>query len=527
MLILNRIRKLDHPQMYFWMLLALAASLSLSKAFMSIFTGVLMGYWILKGQFPAKFRLLKERKSILLIISVFFVYLLGLLWTKSWEWGIHDLKIQLPLLLLPLVIGTSPVLNFNQVKKIIYLFSAAVVVSSFLSVLALFGFTFRTIHDPRQISLFISHIRFALLINISIFSLGWYLLNQEQKSRTEKILLMLAIVWLSIFLIILKSATGWVVFLIVLSVVTIIGILKIKKLVWRIVLLGAFFSIFLIPVVYSGYVYRQFYDVETLPNGFVHEKTTKGNSYEFDLTNKQLENGHYVFYYINNDELRETWNKRSKLDYDFRTASGFDNYVLYRYLTSKGYRKDAEGIEKLTNDDIRNIENGMTNYRFVNSGSFYNRIYQIIWEVDFYQKGGNPSGHSVTQRLEYYKMAWQIIQENFWFGNGSGGYFAAYQEKYDQNKFFESQHFRQRSHNMFLSYWIDFGLFGLIYICFALAYPIFMERKTKSFLLMIFLLIVLISLMNEDTLNNHDAITFFSFFYPLYLYSQISLSTPK
>jgi len=424
------------------------------------------------------------------------------------------------LLFLPLVIGTSTALNYSQVKKIIYVFSAAVIVSSFLSVLALLGFTFRTIHDPRQISLFISHIRFALLINISIFSLGWYLLNPEKKSLTEKVLLSLAIVWLSIFLIILKSATGWVVFLIVLAVVLVLGILKIRKLAWRIALLGILFSIFLVPIVFFGYVFRQFYDVETLPTGFLQEKTVRGNTYEFDLDNKQLENGHYVFYYINNDELREAWNKRSKLDCDFRTASGFDRYVLYRYLTSKGYRKDAEGVEKLSNYDIRNIENGMTNYRFVNSGSFYNRIYQIIWEVDFYQKGGNPSGHSVTQRLEYYKMAWQIIQENFWFGNGTGGYYPAFQEKYDQNKFFQSQHYRQRSHNMFLSYWIDFGLVGLIFICFALVYPVILERKSKSFLLMIFLLIVLISLMNEDTLNNHDAITFFSFFYPLYLFSK-------
>jgi hypothetical protein len=218
--------------------------------------------------------------------------------------------------------------------------------------------------------------------------------------------------------------------------------------------------------------------------------------------------------------LREAWNKRSNLDYDFRTASGFDNYVLYRYLTSKGFRKDANGVENLNGDDIRNIENGMTNYLFVNSGSFYNRIYQIIWEVDFYHKGGNPSGHSVTQRLEYYKMAGSIIAEHFWFGTGTGGYYPAFQEKYDQNSFFQDQKFRQRSHNMFLSYWIDFGVVGLIYICFALFSPVILERKSKSFLLIIFLLIVLISLMNEDTLNNHDAITFFSFFYPLYLYSK-------
>jgi hypothetical protein len=259
--------------------------------------------------------------------------------------------------------------------------------------------------------------------------------------------------------------------------------------------------------------------VEAIPPNIKIERTNKGNSYSHDFQNKELENGHYTFLYINEDELRQAWNKRSTINYDSTSVKGYDRYVLFRYLTSKGFRKDAEGLEKLTDTDIQNIEKGITNYRFVNSDAFYNRIYQVIWEFDIYNKGGNPSGHSVTQRIEYYKMAFQIIKENFWLGNGTGGYYMAYQSKYDQNKFFKEQDFRQRSHNMFLSYWIDFGSIGLIYICFALFSPVFLEQKTKSFLLLVFLLIVLISFMNEDTLNNHDAITFFSFFYPLYLFS--------
>jgi len=518
--ILNQIRKIIHSQIYFGLMMAMAVSLPMSKAGMSIFTGGLMAHWLIEGKFKSKFELLKERKSVLLIISVFFVYLIGLLWTNSPKWGIHDLKIQLPLLMLPLVIGTSARLSYSQVKKIVYLFSASVVLASFCSIWVLLGFSSKTIQDPRQMSLFISHIRFALLINISIFSLGWYLLNQEKKNLIEKVFLIAAIVWLSIFLVILKSATGWVVFLFLIATITLFSILRIKKMVWRTSLFGILLLILIIPAAYIGFVVHQFYDIETLPEDIVHEKTSKGDYYYHELDNKQLENGHFVFLFIDGDGLREAWNKRSQINYDSTSASGFNHYVLFRYLTSKGYRKDADGLAKLSNDDIRNIENGMTNYRFVDSGSFYNRIYQVIWEIDIYRNGGDPSGHSVTQRIEYYKMAGAIISENFWFGTGTGGYYQAYQEKYDRNVFFKDQKFRQRSHNMFLSYWIDFGIIGLIYICFALFSPIFREHKTKSFLLMVFIFIVLISFMNEDTLNNHDAITFFSFFYPLYLFSK-------
>ena len=500
-------------------MLTMAASLPLSKALMSIIPGFLMVNWLIEEQFAIKMQRLKDRKSLLLILSVFFVYLIGLLWTNSSMIGLKDVKIQLPLLVLPFVIGTSIQLNSRQLKLIIYTFSAAVVVASLCSIWILLGFSGKTIHDPREMSLFISHIRFALLINISIFSMGWFLVNTERKQLTERLLLAAAIIWLSLFLVILKSATGWVVFMTVLAVIILVSIWQIKKLVWRIPLLVILLAILLLPAGYIALVVHQFYDIETIPQNIHQIKTSQGNLYEHDFKNKQLENGHYTFLFMNHDELREAWNKKSKTNYDSTNSSGFNSYVLLRYMTSKGLRKDAEGFEKLTKADIQNIEHGMTNYRFAHPLSFYNRIYQIVWETDVYQKGGNPSGHSVTQRIEYYKMAFQIIHENFWFGTGTGGYHAAYQEKYDQNKFFKEQKFRQRSHNMFLSYWIDFGVIGLIYICFALFAPVLMERKLRSFLLLVFLLIVLLSFMNEDTLNNHDAISFFAFLYPLFLYS--------
>ena len=524
---MKELRKIIHLQIYFGLLIAMAVSLPMSKALMSIVTGLFMVNWLFDGQFATKMHRLKERKSLLLILSVFLLYLFGLLWTDSLKSGLQDVKIQLPLLIIPLVIGTSEALNFIQVKRIIYAFSAAVIVASLCSIFVLLGFSGKSIQDPREMSLFISHIRFSLLINISIFSLFWFALKAEKESILEKTFLFLAMLWLTIFLIILKSATGWIVFMIVSSVVIFQNVLTIKNVGGRILLLGVLLSIFLLPAIYIGYVIKQFYTIETIPSDLSLEKTSKGNQYMHDFNNKELENGHYTYLFINEDELREEWNKRSQINYDSATTFGYNHYVLYRYLTSKGYRKDADGIEKLTNDDIRNIENGMTNYRFVNPFSFYNRIYQIVWETDVYQKGGNPSGHSVTQRLEYYKMAIQIIKENFWFGSGTGGYYKAYQKQYDQNKFFQNQKYRQRSHNMFLSYWIDFGLIGMCYICFALIAPVFLERKTKSFLLLIFLLIVLISFMNEDTLNNHDAISFFAFFYPLFLYSPIPNPSPK
>jgi len=506
-------------KIYYGLLLLMAISLPLSKALMSIVPGLMMANWLAEGHFSAKFQILKQKKSLQLLLSIFLVYILGLVWTNSMKWGLHDVKIQLPFLILPLVIGTSGKLNYKQIKSVIYVFSLAVIVASLCSIATLLGLTGKTIHDPREMSLFISHIRFALLINISIFSLGWYFLNSEKKAITEKILLLISILWLATFLIILKSATGWVVFIVVLAAIVLKGIFNLKKLTLKLMLSATFITIFLLPVIYVAYVIQQFYNIEPIPENINNLRTSLGNTYDNDFSNKQLENGHYTFLFISGDELRAAWAKRSHLKLDTTTASGYNQYVLLRYMTSMGLRKDANGVAQLTDDDIKNIKNGMTNYLFANPMSLYWRIYQIVWETDNYLKGGNPAGHSVTQRWEYYKMAFGIIDDRFWLGHGTGGYYEAYQAEYNQNHFFQKQEFRQRSHNMFLSYWIDFGIIGMIYICFALIYPIVLERKSRSFLLLVFLFIVLLSFLNEDTLNNHDAISFFALFYPLFLYS--------
>ena len=134
------IKKPAHQQIYFWTLVAIAVSLPTSKALMSIFPFVLLINWLWEGRLKEKLRMWFSNPSVWLLNSVFGLYLLGLLWTDSLKWGIHDLKIQIPLLIFPLVIGTSMQLNFRQVKTILLFFSAAVVFCEFLQPVCLAGF---------------------------------------------------------------------------------------------------------------------------------------------------------------------------------------------------------------------------------------------------------------------------------------------------------------------------------------------------------------------------------------------------
>src|SRR5690606_36904744 len=118
-----------------------------------------------------------------------------------------------------------------------------------------------------------------------------------------------------------------------------------------------------------------------------------------------------VYVYINENELRNEWNKRSSVKYD-DDLNGFPlGSTLIRYLASRGYRKDSVGVNKLTVEDIEMIERGVTNYKFKNHIlSLYPRIYETIWEIDQYLRTSDPDDKTLAQRIEFAKASFIIIK---------------------------------------------------------------------------------------------------------------------
>jgi hypothetical protein len=80
-----------------------------------------------------------------------------------------------------------------------------------------------------------------------------------------------------------------------------------------------------------------------------------GNLYHHDFEQGLRENGHLVYVYVCEEELRQEWNKRSEIKYDDDLNGYILGSTLIRYLASKGYRKDSVGVSKLTSDDIELI----------------------------------------------------------------------------------------------------------------------------------------------------------------------------
>jgi hypothetical protein len=273
---------------------------------------------------------------------------------------------------------------------------------------------------------------------------------------------------------------------------------------------------------YIGWSIHRFYDTPQVDLNQLPQKTQNGNLYQHDLSNKLIENGHYVGLYICEEELQKSWEQRSSLDYHQADQSGFPvAATLIRYLTSKGLTKDSAGVAKLLPQDIEYIEKGIANpiytKRFL---SLYPRLYQTIWELDVYLKTGDPNLKSLAKRIEFMKAAVTIIGEHPFFGVGTGNWKQAFEDAYHTNQSKLAPEEYASSHNQYLNYLVKFGILGFLWIMFAWVAPLFLTNKHHFYPALMLLLILGISNFSDSNLEAHMGISFFIFFYSFFLFSQ-------
>ncbi|NQU81937.1 MAG: hypothetical protein HQ543_10495, partial [Bacteroidetes bacterium] len=162
-------RIINHLNIYFLGLILIAVSLPLSKFVLSVSIFILLGNWILEGEFKKKLNILKSRRSVLIFSLIVIIHIIWLLKTGDIHSGLHDIQIKLPLLALPLIIGTSRGLEKKQVSIILLFFITAVTIASLIIAFIFFGFSGIAVDNIKEASVFISHIRFSLMVNIAIF----------------------------------------------------------------------------------------------------------------------------------------------------------------------------------------------------------------------------------------------------------------------------------------------------------------------------------------------------------------------
>ena len=523
----QRIRNL-HKQFYFWILCLIAVSLPLSFAGLGIGMVLLFLNWLIEGGFQNKIRIFRKNKSLQIFLLLYLIHLAGMIYSIDLKYGFHDLQMKISLILFPLVIGTSEPLGKNRFIILNRFFIGAVMAGSFISLGLLLGIGNSEVTDVRDISIFISHIRFSLMIVLSIFFLI-YLLRIKDNSLHQytRMIDWVSLLWLIVFLFILKSMSGIIIFFLIIFILAIAGIIQ-SSSSKRIFYLFLIISLSAIVFIYSGWAVSNFYDVENVDLHNLEPFTGQGNKYTHDTITKGLENGNYVWIYLCEKELKKEWNERSGLDYDGKDKAGQSlKYTLIRYMSSLGLRKDSAGIAALTKKDIQNIENGYANYIFTKKFSLYSRVYTIIWEIDEFRYGYSVNGHSVSQRIIYVEQALKIIRSHFWFGVGTGDVKTAFQEEYRKDNRGLTEKWQLRAHNQYLTFLLTFGFPLFLLILYSMFYPAVMNGNLKRFIFLVFFIIAFCSMLNEDTLETHTGAGFFSFFYSLYLWGTEKLESTK
>jgi O-antigen ligase len=499
-----------HNYIYIFALIILVIGMPVSKFLMSLSQIILACNWFLEGNLKNKFSAFFKNKPAILLSSILLLHFISLFFTSDFSYASNDIRIKLPLFALPIIIATSAPLSKKVVDAILQFFIAAVAFGTVVSALVLFGVIERTIVDIRDISIFISHIRFALLICFSVFVCIYFIKkNVEVK---WKLLYGFAASWFIVFLFLMQSLTGLGILLFTSIVLFVIQLFYSRKKVLQSI--AAIIVIALVvgaTVITNKVVCRK--TNETKPDkSMALIYTPRGNAYYHDLNSAFKENGNYIWLNVCDVELEIAWNKRSKIKFIENDAKGNPlQSTLIRFLTSKNLTKDFDGMAALTDDEIKAIERGVSNVNHQNMSSIESRIQQTFWEIDLYKSTGDVNGHSLTQRFEYWKASWSVIKRNILLGVGVGDLEKELFAEYDKMHSKLAMEYRLHPHNQFLSITLCFGAVGLLWFLASLLYPMIKLGKHQDFLYVAFFIITICSFFTEDTLETQAGVTFYAF----------------
>lgn len=506
----------DTQRLYIIGLSSIAIGLSLSKPLIGLGQLIIGLAWFLEGNYKQRIQVFFTNKIALALILFFIISVVGLINTLNYSYAFADIKRKLPLFVIPFVLF-SVRFNQQQLKLIFKLYVAGVIAASLWSIFVKLGGLGITIVDDRYLSRFNSHIRFGLEICLAIFGLGYYLFKET--SLKTKIYLALALLWLLVFLIILHLYTGTLVLGITSLFLMLFYGFKTNSLKLKIILL-------LFPLLIVGtstwYINKNINTFYGQHNTLEEKKySSYGEFYWHDMQNDDKENGNYVYRNIAKEELEYAWNKVSKIHYRGKDLKGQRiETTLIRFLTSKGVYKNQKAVMNLTPQEIKAIENGISNCNSLKMNAFDRRIQSTIWEFDNYRRGRDYNGHSTIMRWVYWKTAFTIFKEHIVFGVGTGDIQDAFNNQYEKENSLLTEKFRHRAHNQFITAFVTFGVIGGVLFFIFLFYPFISLNLTNYFLYLAFFMVMVLSMFTEDTLDTQVGITLFVFFNSILIFNK-------
>ncbi len=537
-----------YTTMYYLSLALLVVSLPLSKYTMSLFQFSTLFFWLWHGvdtafleKYPTRslinpVKLLKflgeaitkvfialfnkfleffRNKPAMVIASVLLLHVIGLIYTTDFHYAMKDLRTKLPIFILPLFIATGPRINTRTFYWIMAAFIAAVIGGS---IYRLILFINLPVADSRTLAAHTSHIRYSLNAVYAVFILFFFIQSKSLLNSRTKFVAVAAAVWLVGFMTYMNYSTGILLFAFLSLLLIVFFTLKIRSLALKSALLVATGILILLPLAYIVSIGYQYLNTPAVEFSKLDKYTPRGNSYYHDTVNFKSKNGKWAGLYICDKELRQAWAERSSLPLDsLDKKMQVRRFTLISYLASKELRKDADGMQQLSDNDIQNVENGVNRYDYKSLPAFRTQIEDFIAGFQRYLYKDDPNSGSMVQRFEYWRSSLLIIKQHPVIGVGTGDLPTAFNDQYRKmNTKLASQN-QLRSHNQYLSITVAFGIIGLLWFMFAMFYPGMKTRSFNNYFYLVFWIIFMLSMLTEDTIESQEGVTFYVLFTALIL----------
>ncbi len=496
-----------HNRSYTLLLCFTAYGLANLNVLMSIGTILLFVQWFVHPGLSAGWRRFAANKTALAMAGLYLIHVVWIFNTEDYDYALKDLRIKLPLLIFALVLGSIDI-SRKQIKYVCFAAAVGIWVASIRAYFN-YGALGDGFHDFRNIVVGVSHIRLSLLMVLVIAAIVHFWSEFDSKLKIAAVATVVNVV---IFFDLIQSASGIAVlfFLLLFTALHFTyrrfgakGLLATSLVLLIAGLLGS--------TLVKNYYSRYFASEEDLSKLASH--TALGNPYTHFRELGQVENGHYTFINLAEEEMLYAWEQRSD-----STLRGDDRVMqrgaLIRYLSSKGLTKDAAGVAALSEQDVNNIELGYPSVVYTEKRGLALRFHTTLFGYHQFVTTNIAGGSSLFQRLVFWQAAVELIRRNFWLGTGTGDVKLAFQHIYDEIDVNLQPQYRLRAHNQYLTFWVSFGVVGILWFVGMFIIPFTQSRVT--YLHIAFLLIAFISCLTEDTLETQAGVTYFAFFYGLF-----------
>ena len=476
------------------------------------------GFYTHRFNYFSLFRRYDLTKILFFLLSFFVLNIVGLLWTENLGAGFRELNHKLPFLIIPLyVLCVCPfenkVLKFSFIIYLLLLGGGMII--------GIFNYFTSPYTDGRFLIPHTRNISFAFQICFAIGVMTIY----ANRNRKE-IRYILPIILFFIFYLFLASLLSGIVTLGVLFFCTLVYILRKKDRKYALLSILLFTIVLLI----SGYwLYIQINNYFSPKEPLVthaEQKTQLGGTYR-DNSDTFIENGYYVGNYCCPDEVNLAWEERTGLNItDFcegkQQGEHFHYYdIIYRYLNSKGLRKDYQGVKSLTEKDIENIKQGFSNVVYAEGFSLKARLYRTFYEFECYSRTGEVENMSLIQRLIWSDNALKIIKQQPILGSGTGDV----KEDLDRElmkTYPELCKVTNDPHNLLIYICATFGIVGLLYVIFVFVLAFCNGKMLDNKYFVLFVVICLCWTFCESFFERIDGMAFFSFLFSYFYLQKIS-----